>query len=246
MGDLVACAYGGGTNSTAMLVECVNRDIWIDLILFADTGGEKPHTYKYVEMFSEWLMSKGMPGIIAVKSHLPPLYENCINNNELPAIAYGFKSCSDKWKIRPVDKYIQGVVDVKETDVIKLIGIDADESHRAVPAKKGWYKNRYPLLEWGWGRKECEDAILNAGLPLPGKSACFFCPSSRPHEVRELAHKYPDLAERALRMEENANLTSIKGLGRNWAWRDLLATADMFDEEYDNATIDIDCGCYDG
>ena len=42
-------AYGGGTNSTAML--CGFREIGIkpDLILFADTGAEQPHTYKHVE-----------------------------------------------------------------------------------------------------------------------------------------------------------------------------------------------------
>ena len=38
-------AYGLGVNSTALLVEFVKRDIRPDLILFADTGGEKPETY---------------------------------------------------------------------------------------------------------------------------------------------------------------------------------------------------------
>ncbi len=59
-------SYGGGTNSTAMLIECVNRGIKVDLILFADTGGERPHTYKYIEMFSRWLVGKGYPAIITV------------------------------------------------------------------------------------------------------------------------------------------------------------------------------------
>lgn len=37
-------AYGLGVNSTAMLVEFARRGIRPDLILFADTGGEKPET----------------------------------------------------------------------------------------------------------------------------------------------------------------------------------------------------------
>lgn len=41
--DFVISSYGGGTNSTALLIECVKRGIRIDMILFADTGGEKPH-----------------------------------------------------------------------------------------------------------------------------------------------------------------------------------------------------------
>ena len=32
-------SYGGGINSTAMLIEFVNRGIMDDVILFADTGG---------------------------------------------------------------------------------------------------------------------------------------------------------------------------------------------------------------
>lgn len=38
-------AYGGGVNSTALLVSLHQRGIPIDLILFADTGGELPSTY---------------------------------------------------------------------------------------------------------------------------------------------------------------------------------------------------------
>ena len=41
-------AYGLGVNSTAMLVEFARRKIRPDLILFADTGGEKPETYRYM------------------------------------------------------------------------------------------------------------------------------------------------------------------------------------------------------
>jgi len=43
-------AYGLGVASTAMLVEFVHRGIRPDLILFADTGGEKPGTYQYLAM----------------------------------------------------------------------------------------------------------------------------------------------------------------------------------------------------
>lgn len=243
MNDLVVAAYGGGTNSTALLIECAEREIKIDLILFADTGGEKPHTYKYVDMFSKWLVDHGLPEIIIVKSHLPPLDENCLINKELPAIAYGFKSCSDKWKIRPVDKYLQSVRG--DDAVLKMIGIDADEQHRSIEAKAKWYTNRFPLIEWDMGRDECIESIEAADLPLPGKSACYFCPSSRPSEVKELAHQYPELAARALLIESTAELTSIKGLGRNWAWADLLATDDMFEDDYGTAP-DMACGCYDG
>lgn len=37
-------SFGGGTNSTAMIIGMYLHKIPIDLITFADTGGEQPHT----------------------------------------------------------------------------------------------------------------------------------------------------------------------------------------------------------
>ena len=50
-------AYGLGVDSTAMLIEFADRAIRPDLILFADTGGEKPETYQYLAVlrpFHTW------------------------------------------------------------------------------------------------------------------------------------------------------------------------------------------------
>jgi hypothetical protein len=129
--------------------------------------------------------------------------------------------------------------------VTKLIGYDADEDHRAKIPEDAKYLYEYPLVDWNMGREECLSVIDDAGLCHPGKSACFFCPSSKPSEIRQLANIYPELIKRALAMEKNAELTSIKGLGRNFAWSDLLAQAEMFDDGYSN-TPELVCGCYDG
>ena len=89
------------------------------------------------------------------------------------------------------------------------------------------------------------EAIARAGLPQPGKSACFFCPSSKPREILELSRTHPELLQRALAMEANAELTSVKGLGRSFAWADLVkyseAQLDLFSH-----TTEIPCGCFDG
>lgn len=52
-------SFGGGTNSTAMIIGMYLHKIPIDLILFADTGGEQPHTYKFIEIFNGWLEKHG-------------------------------------------------------------------------------------------------------------------------------------------------------------------------------------------
>lgn len=240
-------SYGAGTNSTAMLIGMQDRGERPDAILFADTGGERPATYDYVAMFSAWLVTKGFPAITTVRKDGPTLEADCLARKALPSVAYGFKSCSDHYKIRPQAAWLkawQPAIDAwaRGERVVRCIGFDADEPYRA-DGKEGdaKFQNRYPLIEWDWGRIQCIDAIAMAGLPQPGKSSCFFCPNSKPQEIIALP---PDLKARALAMEANHE-TGVKGLGRTWSWRNVI--------ESDAAQIKlfpdppaINCGCYDG
>ena len=63
---MIALSYGGGTNSTAMLVGMNELGIRPDHITFADTGAEKPHTYKHIEIIDKWLIEIGFPSITVV------------------------------------------------------------------------------------------------------------------------------------------------------------------------------------
>lgn len=244
-------AYGAGTNSTAMLIEMQRRGEKVDAITFADTGGERPETYAYVTLFSEWLVAHGYPVIVTVRNSgmYSSLEDNCLKKKMLPSIAYGFKSCSDKYKRRPQDKFFkhhpEAVAAWKRGEkVVKCIGYDADETRRARIFDDDKYTYRYPLIEWDMGREENIASIQSAGLPLPGKSACFFCPSSRKSEILLLRDEHPDLLQRALFIEQNAqeNLTSVKGLGRRFSWGDFIASEGKSDLD----DIETPCGCYDG
>jgi len=169
------------------------------------------------------------------------LEEECLLRNQLPGIIYGFGSCSDKWKKRPFKRWLK---EKGWQDVTQFIGFDAGEPYRA---ERGdmfdeGYKKRYWLIERGLFRKDCIAIIEAAGIKPPGKSACFFCPSSKKHEIIALPD---DLKERAIALERNAELTSLKGLGRMWAWQDLIAfdnaQTDLFE-----CTVGIPCDCWDG
>ena len=251
-------SYGAGTNSTALLIEMLNRGIPCDLITFADTGGERPETYEYMRMFSDWLVNKGFPAIVYVKAETPSkhmgLEQFCLGHKTLPSIAFGYKKCSQQFKGEPQDKYIKNHPMVQEIwakgeKVNKYIGYDADEPHRANRVLDEKITNKfnmqYPLVEWNMGRDECIESIKNAGLPLPGKSACFFCPSSKPREILQMAKTHPDLIKRALALEENAkaSFTAIKGLGRNWSWKELI---DSDNAQIKMFTNEVPCECYDG
>jgi hypothetical protein len=249
-------AYGGGTNSTAMLVLMHEQGMRPDLILFADTGGEKPHTYTHVAQVSEWCKSVGFPEITTVKKRGrvyvgETLEENCLRQNMLPSIAYGYKSCSLKYKVQPQDMYCNNhagcqAVWTKEGKILKFIGYDADETRRAKIFTDDKYAYIYPLISQDWGREECVEAIARVGLQQPGKSACFFCPSSKKAEIIQVRQQYPDLMERALKMEAQANLTSVKGLGRSFSWAEFLQATDAQQQLFSDAGKEMDCGCYDG
>lgn len=229
-------SYGAGTNSTAMLVGLHERGERPDLILFADTGGERPETYRHKDTVSEWCESIGFPRIATVAEAMS-LEADCLKRAALPGLAYGFKSCSERFKIRPQNRWLK---EQGYKDPWFWVGIDAGEAHR-----KKWEGTRYPLIEWDWAREECVEAIKRAGLPQPGKSACFFCPATKPHEILELKRTHPDLLQRALDMEAQANLTNVKGLARSWAWRELV----KFDDDQRKLFAfapEIACECLDG
>jgi hypothetical protein len=90
-------SLGGGINSTAMLIELCNRDMFPDLILFADTGGELPATYEHVATMEALCKQRGIlfhTVTNAGRGQGDSLEENCLKRKELPSLAYGFKGCS--------------------------------------------------------------------------------------------------------------------------------------------------------
>ena len=62
----------------------------------------------------------------------------------------------------------------------------------------------------------------------------------RKSEIVFLKKKSPDLYERAIQIERNADLRTIKGLGRNYSWEEFIIAkesqitmCDLFEEEKD-------------
>ena len=227
-------SFGGGVNSTALLIglqECGERP---EAILFADTGGEKPETYKHIDRVRNWCYEVGFPEVQFVRYHESKhatLEMECLNNETLPSKAFGFSGCSVKWKRQPMDKWIDKWPNAQQAwasgeKVARLIGLHAGEMRRGKIPDTDKFTFCYPLREWGWSQVECEAAHARASLPLPVKSACFFCPAMKKNEVIRLAKEHPDLFERAIEIERNAresgSLETVKGLGRNWTWEALV------------------------
>jgi len=246
----VVVSFGGGTNSAAMLIEMARREVIPDLILFADTGGELPATYQFVNDFSEWLGREGMPGIVTVSKDGPTLEEDCHNRQTLPSVAFGFKSCSDHYKLRPQNKYLktwQPAIDAWSAakQVVKLIGYDAGEAHRVKDYSDKKYITEYPLVRWGWNRKKCAEVVASAGFS-PTKSACYFCPNHKKGEVLRMARENPSKFAKAIEIERGAVAAkTVSGLGRSWKWEDLVNADKMQMKLFDDVPDPMPCGCFD-
>lgn len=262
---MIIVNFGGGTNSTGLLVGALERGLRPDIVVFSDTGSEMPHTYEHLDAVSAWLVSKGLAPIQVTRwvrkdGRFIALHDYCLEREELPSKAYGFSGCTTKWKQQPVDRWLKQhpLVHAEHEAgraVERWIGYDADEPQRAArmaeknpePHLWGW---RAPLVEWDWGRDECVEAIARAGLKQPGKSSCFMCPSMRKTEVEALAARHPDKLRVALEIERRAiaksalraEPTSIIGLGRShFAWADVVKGLPVV-----QGPSEVSCGCYDG
>ena len=226
---------GMGVNTVAYIIECTKQGIVFDALLFADPGKENPKTYEYIPILNKWLLDHDQPEITVLynvdkNGKFIGLYQDCINNKALPSIVYGFKTCSQKWKKAPQEKHLNNWEPANYLwknggVVIKYLGYDADESHRTlVDYSDKKYRYSYKLVELNMGRFECIQSIIDAGLPLPPKSSCTFCPSMKPWEIVELYETEPKEFYDAIQMERNAidNLSTVKGLGRDFSWWDLI------------------------
>ena len=251
-------AYGGGLNSTAMILGMIEQGERADAVVFADTGGELPETYAYLDTIRTVLRAHDWPDLVLVRrahNDEETLEANCLRFRKLPSITYGFKTCSTEYKKRPSERWARKWAPAVEAwgrgeKVIKLLGYDADEPHRFTKIRQeGPYIIRCPLIEWGWGRDECAAAVERFGLPRPPKSSCFFCPSRNANAVIALSKSHPAHFARAVAMEEAAaaedertgTRSDIRGLGRRWKWSEIAAGAAR-----QCGLFETPCDCYDG
>lgn len=255
--DLLAVSYGIGNNSTALLCGLYERGIRPDVITTADPKGEWPRTYIALEKMKQKVREWWGLEITVVKKLYQGEHEGleaeCLRKKMLPGLAYGTRSCSIKHKGELQDKELErrwkaadGIVRFR-----KAIGYHAGEGHRVKNSSTNpdvWWP-WYPLIEWQWWPQDCLEAMCRHGIKPPGKSACFFCPASKPSEVIAMAKEAPELMERALAIEDASQETNTtkRGLGgENNLWRDWLA----MDASQQKMPLDIEpmhlpCGCYE-
>jgi hypothetical protein len=229
---LTVISYGGGVQSTAMIVLAVQGKLGydVDAALFANVGddSEHPATLAYVrDVMIPWAGERGLPvhELDRVKrdGSVETLYGRLMKegSKSLPIPvrmsngAPGTRSCTKDFKITVVGKWLKAHGANKDDPATVCIGISTDEIQRVGNKRVEPYERPvYPLIDLGLDRSRCQTVIADAGLPVPGKSSCYFCPFHRPATWADMRRDEPELFWKSADLEATL-IARRKTLGKD-------------------------------
>jgi len=223
------CSYGGGVQSTALLVLAARGELDIKTFLFANVGddSEHPATLRYVREVAMPYASQH--GITIIELHYTKkdgtkqtLLENITMPSQkgevipirLGSGKPGIRACTTTWKIRTIGKWMRAHGASKAHPGVTAIGISLDEIQRMKPSQEAYRVNVYPLIDRRMNRQDCINVIARAGLPVPPKSSCFFCPFHRMSKWQEMAKEEPVLFQKSVDLEQFINERRVR-LGKD-------------------------------
>lgn len=234
MTTLRSFSYGGGVQSTAALVLAAQGRIDYRTFLFCNVGddSENPKTLAYVEEYARPFAAEHgielstLERIMVRSGEKRTLYGELTREGskslKIPVRmsngAPGTRSCTADYKIVLIGRELKRRGATALLPATVGIGISVDEIHRANNRRCEAYERiEYPLLDLGLRRSDCERVIRDAGLPVPPKSACYFCPFHRPEAWHEQRRNEPELFEKSCQLEELLNRRRDE-LGKDHVW----------------------------
>jgi hypothetical protein len=219
---LTVLSYGGGVQSTALLVLSALGELPpIDAALFCNVGddSEHPASLEYVRNVAQpWAAERGVKVIELDRVKRDGTVETLYGRLTKPGArsvgipvrmangAPGNRSCTADFKIRVVAKWLKQHGATNTDPATVWIGISTDEIQRVKGRSPIPHETvAYPLIDLGLDRSRCMSVIADAGLPVPPKSSCYFCPFHRPQMWAEMRRDEPELFEKSARLEEHLN-----------------------------------------
>ncbi|MFE2149025.1 phosphoadenosine phosphosulfate reductase [Streptomyces lavendulae] len=224
-----AISYGGGVQSTSLMVLAARGEIPHRDFLFANVGrdSEDPRTLDYIKrVAAPYARAHGLR-LHVLHRHTAgrreTLWERLMRpgSRSLPIPvrmsngAPGTRSCTKTFKIDVTGLWLRknGAHRLAPAEV--GVGISMDEISRATSRRVEPYEQvTYPLLDLRMRRTDCLGLIADEGLEAPPKSACWFCPLKTLAGWSELARDRPALFGRACDLEETLNARRA-ALGRD-------------------------------
>lgn len=217
-------SYGGGVQSSAMVVLAVQGRIPdVDAALFANVGddSEHPATLAYVrDVMQPWAGEHRLPvhelHRVMRDGTTETLHGRLMRDGSrsLPIPvrmsdtgAPGTRQCTADFKITVVGRWLKAHGANASHPATVCIGISTDEVERIGNKRAEAYERPiYPLIDLGLDRSACAQVIRDAGLPVPPKSACWFCPFHRPATWAEMRRDEPDLFWQSVELERVLNM----------------------------------------
>jgi len=199
-------SLGWGVQSFTVAAMCAIGDLeMIDAAVHSDTTHERSGTYAISKQMTPWLENHGVR-VVTVKDSKAA--KRIMEGEMIPAytmdengkIGQAFRTCTHRWKIVPVRRWLQKVR--KKQQVHLLFGISTDESLRMRQSNVKYITNEYPLIEKRMSRYDCIEWLKNHSLPIPVSSSCVFCPYHSSATWREIKNDTPEDFERAVSIEE--------------------------------------------
>jgi hypothetical protein len=216
-------SFGGGWQSMAALVLAAQGRIDFQTFLFANVGqdSENPHTLRYFERYAAPFAAAHGLTLIELERHIGKQRERTetirgriINSNgsrqTIPVFLTngkpGKRNCTYDFKVLVTGAYLKAHGATEDHPATVAMGISLDEIGRANAGKAMPYERLvYPLLDLKIRRADCPRIIRSAGLPVPPKSSCDFCPMRKIPEWQAMREQDPARFERACQVEDTIN-----------------------------------------
>lgn len=216
-------SFGGGQQSTAALVLAATGRIAARTFLFANVGddSEDPRTLRYIEEYAKPYAAEHGLELVELrrimqtgpdKGHERTLLQDVTRPDSrsiripmrMAGGAPGNRGCTEQWKREVIARETRRRGATPQQPAELGIGISVDEIGRAKDSNIPHQRHAFPLLDLGLRRTDCQRIIRDAGLPVPPKSACWFCPMKTPENWRELRREQPQLFAAACDLEAHA------------------------------------------
>lgn len=226
-------SYGGGVQSTALLVLAAEREIDFPVFVFANTGddSENPDTLAYIRQTARPYAEQHGVELHTIKrewrdgrdwSLLDLLMNEASRSIEIPVRmsngSPGNRSCTIDFKIRVIAAWLKSHGATPDQPAHMALGISLDELQRARSSSGNpLYDVCYPLIDRRLDRSACVALIAGAGLPVPPKSSCWFCPFHPLTVWREMRDTRPDLFAKSVALEARLNERRAK-IGKDEVW----------------------------
>ena len=203
---LRAFSFGGGVQSVAALILAARGEIDFPLFLFANVGAdsENPATLDYLaDTAAPFAAANGIELVELRKvrrdgSPVTLMQRITESESSVPIPmrmsngAPGNRQCTGDFKIAVVAKELKRRGANRAAPAVVGLGISTDEWQRARSDSRVPHETlAYPLLDLNLSREGCMALIRDAGLPVPPKSACWFCPFQSPASFQRMRHDDP-------------------------------------------------------